>query len=58
MHHSRRSEACVENGPHSPNEMVTGRLPASVDDRSLEDDELWNLSAEEEGPFLPHELAT
>ena len=46
VHHSRHSEACVENGPYLPNEMVTGRLPAGVDDGPLQDDELWNISGE------------
>ena len=58
VHHSRLSEACIENGPHSPNEMVTGRPLTSVNDNSLEDNEQWDMSVEEEGPFLPDELVT
>ena len=54
VHHSRLSEACIENGPHSPNVMVTGR---PLTDHSLEDNEQWDMSVEEEGPFLPDELA-
>ena len=51
------AEACTEVGPHVPHEMVTGRPLTSLRDQSPLDDELWEMSVEEEGPFLPQELA-
>ena len=59
VHHSRRSaEACIESGPHSPNEIVTGRPLTSMANQTLLNDELWDMSVEEEGPFQPDELIT
>ena len=50
------AEVCIENGPHVPDEMVTGRCLTGVSDQSLPYDGLWNTSIQEEGLFLPQEL--
>ena len=58
VHHCIPVEVHVENGPYTPQELVTGQLVTSVGDWSSQSDGLWQVSAEEEGPFLPDELAT
>ena len=50
------AETCFENGPHVPDEMVTGRCLTGVSDQSPPYNGLQYLSIQEEGPFLPQEL--
>ena len=47
------SEACIETGPHRPQQMISCHTLSMA---GAEDDTMWEMPKEEEGPRLPEEL--
>ena len=50
----RRHDATIEEGPSTPDKMVSG---LSIYCEKEQDEEMWAVPVQEKGPHLPQELA-